>query len=144
MPYLGYRLLLASHIVFVISWMAGILYLVRLLVYYREETEGVVCERLAVMAVRLYSFITLPAMILSLLFGLLMILFNPDLLHAHWMHAKLLLVVLLIGVTHMANAFRKKLIAGSFEKSGRFLRIFNEVPTLLMILIVFLVIVRPF
>lgn len=139
-----YRALLAFHLVAVISWMAGILYLIRLLVYHAAETEAVVKSRFVVMEQRLYRVITVPAMMAAVGFGAWMIALNPSLLSEGWMHAKLGLVVLLVGITHYAKRAMRQLGAGQCEKSERFFRILNEVPTLLMIGIVFLVILRPF
>jgi len=139
-----YRYFLALHIVAVISWMAGILYLYRLFVYHAEETENVVKERFIVMERRLYRFITTPAMWLSIAMGTAMLAVNPSLLEHHWMRAKLFCVFFLIGITQMAGPMHRKLASGESKKTSKTFRILNEVPTLLMIAIVFLVILKPF
>ena len=139
-----YRYLLAFHVVAIISWMAGILYLFRLFVYHAAETEAVVKSRFVVMERRLLRYITLPAALVALALGISMLALNPYLLHEHWMHAKLALVAGLLALTHLAGLWRKQLEAGTCRRSERFFRILNEVPTLLMIAIVILVIVRPF
>jgi protoporphyrinogen IX oxidase len=139
-----YRFVLAFHIIAVISWMAGILYLIRLFVYHRSESEAVVKARFEVMEYRLYKYITNPAMIVALVLGIYMLVDNPALMKEPWMHAKLGLVVLLIGVTHYASRIRKQLAAGKLPHTVKFFRIYNELPTLLMICIVMLVILRPF
>lgn len=139
-----YRTVLALHIISVICWMAGILYLIRLLIYHAIETEAVVKSRFETMESRLYRVITMPAMTAALAFGIWMLVLNPSLFSQGWMHAKLLLVVFLIGVTHSSKAVMRKLAAGQWQRGDRFLRILNEVPTLLMIIIVFLVILKPF
>jgi putative membrane protein len=144
MSYSLYRFVLSLHIVFIICWMAGILYLYRLFVYHAEETETVVKERFKIMEKRLLRYITMPAMLASLVFGVVMLGMNPSLLHQPWMHAKLFFVVLLMGMTHYSGIQRKQLESGTSSKSGRFYRILNEIPTLLMLLIVLLVIMRPF
>ena len=141
---MAYRFVLALHLISVISWMAGILYLYRLFVYHAEETEGLVKMRFIVMEKKLLRIITLPAAIASLAFGVAMLVMQPILLQQPWMHAKLGLVVLLLGMTHYAGKIRKQLEAGVSRRSGKFFRIANEVPTLLMIGIVLLVILRPF
>ncbi len=142
--YLFYRIVLAVHIIAVISWMAGLLYIFRLYVYHAMETEIVVKERFKVMERKLFNIITLPASLVALLMGVLMLGLNPELLHAHWMHAKLFFVVLLLGVTHYAGALLREFRDGKVTRSHKFFRVMNEVPTLLMIIIVVLVIVRPF
>lgn len=139
-----YRSILSLHIVAVISWMAGILYLYRLIVYHTAETETVVMERFRVMEEKLYRIITLPAMTVALIAGILMLTMNADLLKMPWMHAKLLFVALLIGTTHYAGKWIRVLKTGKPDKSEKFFRVFNEVPTILMIIIVVLVIIRPF
>lgn len=140
------NLLLSLHIIAVISWMAGILYLYRLIVYHVEETEVVVKERFKVMEVRLYRYITRPAMWVAIVAGLSMIALDPTYyLRAHWLHAKLALVILLIGATQLAGRTCRLLRSDQAPAhSSRYYRVMNEVPTLLMIAIVFLVILKPF
>jgi putative membrane protein len=140
------NLLLSLHIIAVISWMAGILYLYRLIVYHVEETEAVVKERFKVMEMRLYRYITRPAMWAAIGAGLSMIALDPRYyLRAHWLHAKLTLVLLLIGATQLAGR-TCRLLQGDQPPahSSRYYRAMNEVPTLLMIAIVLLVILKPF
>jgi len=139
-----YKYILSFHLVAVISWMAGILYLIRLFVYHANESEAIVKSRFVIMERRLYRIITMPAMGVSLLLGIIMLMMSPALLRQPWMHAKLFLVVLLMGVTHYAGRIRKKLEEGTLPQTEKFFRVLNEVPTVLMILIVLLVIVRPF
>jgi protoporphyrinogen IX oxidase len=139
-----YRVFLSIHIIAIVCWMAGILYLIRLFVYHSAETVDVVKERFTVMENRLYRFITLPAMLASLIFGVILILINPSLLQQGWLHTKLLLVFFMIGLTHMGGKWGRELQAGTSKKTTKFFRIANEVPTLLMIAIVFLVILKPF
>jgi putative membrane protein len=124
--------------------MAGILYLLRLFVYHAEETESLVKSRFEIMERRLLRYITVPAMIAALVFGVWMLYLNPPLLRQGWLHAKLTFVVLLMGVTLYSHRLRIQLAAGTCRKTSVFFRVLNEVPTLLMILIVILVIVRPF
>jgi protoporphyrinogen IX oxidase len=142
--YLLYRIVLTLHLVSVISWMAGILYLIRLFVYHAAEKESVVKDRFIVMERKLYSIIAAPAMVASLVFGLAMLGLNPILLSEPWMQAKLFFVACLMLATQYANRMRGKFETGEVPKSEKFFRIFNEVPTLLMILIVIMVIIRPF
>lgn len=140
----SYRIFLSLHIISVISWMAGILYLYRLFIYHTEETENVVKARFCIMEKRLYKFITRPAMYGAFLFGVLMIWENPSLLDLNWFRTKLFLVVCLFGVTHIAPGIQRKLEAGTSTLTSKTLRFLNEVPTLLMIGIVFLVILKAF
>lgn len=139
-----YRFVLAFHIVSIICWMAGVLYLVRLYVYHSAETIDAVKQRFGVMEERLYGFITLPSMTAALIFGVGLLIINPLLLKQGWFHAKLLFVILMIGATHASGKWGRELRAGTSKKSTKFFRIANEVPTLLMILIVFLAILKPF
>jgi len=139
-----YRWLLALHIISVIAWMAGVLYLWRLFVYHVEAKEQVVKDTLTIMEKKLYRYITMPALTVSFILGVSMIAYNPNLLQYHWMHGKLFLVFLMIGITHMAGAVHKKLVRGECRYTSKTLRILNEVPTILMIGIVLLVILQPF
>lgn len=139
------NLLLSLHIVAVISWMAGILYLYRLVIYHVEESEPVVKARFQVMERRLYVYITRPAMYVAILAGIAMIALDPSYyLHAHWLHAKLGLVALLIGSTQYAGATVRRLAGGAPVHGSKFYRVLNELPTLLMIGIVLLVVLKPF
>ena len=139
-----YRFLLAFHLISVFAWMAGILYLWRLYVYFVEATDTNVKQTLLLMQKRLYQIITAPAMTLSFILGCAMLAYNPNLFHYHWMQLKLFLALLMIGITHMAKAVHRRLEAGETKYSSKTLRILNEVPTLLMIGIVLLVILQPF
>ena len=139
-----YRLILAIHLIAVISWMAGILYLYRLFVYHAAETEAVVKSRFVMMEERLARIIMLPAMVATLVFGIIMLALNPDLLRQGWMHAKLLFVAGLMFMTHFAGSVRRELEAGTCKRSSKFFRFANEVPTLMMIGIILMVILRPF
>src|SRR5579871_2351725 len=132
------------HIVAVISWMAGVLYLYRLVVYHVAEREEVVRARLAVMERRLWRAITLPAMVAAILFGGAMVALDPSLLRAHWLHSKLGLVALLVAATLYARRASRRLADGRAVASERHFRVANEIPTLLMILIVLLVVFKPF
>lgn len=141
---LTYQIALSLHIVSVIAWMAGLLYLFRLFVYHAEETEQVVKERFKVMEERLYRIITVPAMVSSFVFGLSLVAIFPPHLRQGWLHAKLLFVFLLVGVTFMGGQQVRKLSRDVVPYGSRTYRILNEVPTLLMIFIVFLVVLKPF
>lgn len=139
-----YKLFLSLHIISIISWMAGMLYLFRLFVYHAEETAPIVKERLIIMQAKLYKIITLPAMIASYIFGIAMLSLKPELLSQGWLHAKLALVMAMSGLLGFAKQIHLSQALGTYSKSGKILRILNEAPTLLMIIIVFLVIFKPF
>ena len=142
-----YKSLLWLHILAVISWMAGILYLYRLFINHRER--GVKSrdnhELLTGMEYRLWRYITFPAMIVSVVAGLAMAGLNTSIASSFWFAAKFAFVLLLIGTTMYANKLRK-IGAQNPEllPTGTTLRVLNEVPTLLMMLIVAMVIFRPF
>ena len=133
------------HIVAVIAWMAGLLYLPRLFVYHAmtEDTAG--RERFKIMERKLYRGIMNPSMIVSLLLGLWMLAANWEAYKtAGWMHAKLTLVFLLIGYHHVCLAYLKKFAADANTNSDKFFRIFNEIPVFLLVAIVIFVMVKPF
>ena len=133
----------AAHIVAVIAWMAGLLYLPRLFVYHCDAEAGSArSEMLKVMERRLLRAIMTPAMILAFLFGAALIyLVGPQ---GGWLHAKLALV-LALAVSHGLMArWRRDFAADRNRRSRRFYRIANEVPTVLMIAIVILAVVKPF
>ena len=133
----------AFHIVFVVTWFAGIFYLPRLFVYHVVTTDTVSLERFAVMERRLFSIMTLGAS-LAVAFGLAMIVSAPGYLHFGWLHVKLTLVAALIGYHIWCRALMKALQAGRNTHSQRWYRLFNEVPALLLIAIVILAVVKPF
>jgi putative membrane protein len=134
------------HIVAVISWMAGILYLLRLFVYHQEKghASADVHNLLSLMERRLLYYITHPAMGVSWIAGLAMIVQQPVLMRGGWLHSKLALVLLLTGVTIYAGRLHKRLARGESVLSGKALRFLNELPTILMIGIVGLVVLKPF
>ena len=139
-----YRLFLALHVISIICWMAGILYLFRLFVYHAAESENVVKERFSLMESKLYRIITIPGMWASAFFGALMIYTAPYLLTQPWLHLKLTFVLLLMGTTLWAGRIHRDLVGGTCRLSSKTFRFLNEVPTLLMIFIVLLVILKPF
>jgi putative membrane protein len=136
----------ALHIIAVIAWMAGMLYLPRLFVYHAETAPGTATsETFKVMERRLLRAIVNPAMIaVFALGGLLVYIEWPGIIQAHWFHVKLLLVVILSGVHGLFARWRKQLERDERIHTTRFFRIFNEVPTLILIAIVILAVVKPF
>ncbi|AGH96841.1 protoporphyrinogen oxidase HemJ [Micavibrio aeruginosavorus] len=135
----------ALHIIAIIAWMAGMLYLPRLYVYHAEAPKGSdKSETFKVMERRLLRFIMNPAMIASLVFGVLMIWANPDLMKQGWMHAKLGLIVLMFGLHGVFSKWRKVFERDENTRSAKFYKIWNEAPTLLMIIIVIMAVAEPF
>lgn len=139
-----YHLVLALHVIAVIAFMAGMLYIWRLYVYHTMATEPVVQERLQVMERRLLNLITTPALVAMVVFGVWLLVLNPVLLKQPWMHIKLTLVLGMGAVHGMALKHRRKLVEDPHYKPDRFYRIMNEIPTVLMIGIVLAVILKPF
>lgn len=141
----NYLWLQAFHIIAVIFWMAGLLYLPRLLVYHHQaKPDGELEGALLVQERNLLKIIMNPALIAVWVFAILMIVANPSLFSAGWFHIKLLLVVILSGVHGFYAASQKKFARGERVKSERFWRIINEVPALMVIAIVLLAVVKPF
>ena len=139
-----YLLFKSLHLIAVISWMAGLLYLPRIFVYHSEANHESQKEVFKTMERKLYFFIMYPAMILSWLFALIMIHKNYSLLSAGWMHMKILLVLFLTFYHFYLGSCLKKFKNDNNTKSSKFFRITNEIPTILLILIVFLAILKPF
>ena len=138
-----YFIIKALHLVAVISWMAGLLYLPRLFVYHADAEKGSeLSETLKIMERKLYRFIMNPAMLATWLFGILMLTANPVLLAQGWMHVKLTLVILLTGFHHALGAWRKKFLNDANTRGHKFYRKVNEIPTVLMIGIVFLAVLK--
>jgi len=136
----------AIHIIFVISWMAVLFYLPRLFVYHAEnkDNDGFV-KVVKIMEKKLFYFIGIPAFIITLITGIAMIILNPELFKSGgWLHAKLTAVALLIGFFIHNEIVRRRFEKDLCNKSGKFFRLYNEIPTILMIIIVILVIVKPF
>lgn len=136
----------ALHVISVIAWMAGLLYLPRLFVYHVAATPGSEMDRtFQTMELRLYRFIMGPAMAGTLLFGLLLLISTGGgIFRAGWIYPKLALVGGLIYLHHRMGSWRRDFVNGQNRKSARFYRLINEVPTLAMIAIVILVVVQPF
>ena len=143
----AYSWIKALHLVSVISWMAGIFYLPRLFVYHAEKAEvgSDLSETLKVMELRLLRVIMNPAMIATWTFGLCL-LFTPGLIDWSeiWIWIKLVMIVGMTWFHHSLGLWRKDFAADRNERPGRFYRLANEVPTVLMIVIVIMVVVKPF
>ena len=143
---MNYYLLFKSlHLIAVISWMAGLLYLPRIFVYHAEKnSEKNTSETFKVMESRLMFYILTPAMILSWFFGIFLILINEISITLNlWVQTKLFLVVLLTIYHLFLGYYLRKFALDKNKKSAKFFRIINEIPTVLLILIVFVIIYKP-
>ncbi len=139
-----YLWLKALHVIAVIAWMAGMLYLPRLFVYHAVTPSGSPqSETFKIMERRLYWAIMTPAIVITWIAGLILI-WQGDWIKAPWMHAKLALVIAMSAVHDHYGRCVREFAADRNTRSQRYYRILNEVPTLLMIGIVILVIVKPF
>jgi putative membrane protein len=143
---MNYYLLFKSlHLIAVISWMAGLLYLPRIFVYHVENSEKKeTTEIFEIMERRLYFYIMRPAMILSWFFGIILIyIIGIEIFSQLWMHIKLSLVVILTVYHEYLGICLKSLKLKTNTKSAKFFRIINEVPTIILIFIIFIVIFKP-
>lgn len=134
----------AFHIIFVITWFAGLFYLPRLFVYHAMSQDTVSLARFKIMERKLYWGIMTPSGILATGFGLWLFSFNyPTYLHAGWMRTKLILV-LMLWVYHFAcNHYRKQFATDTHTHSHVFYRWFNEIPVVILIAVVLLVVLQP-
>ena len=134
----------ALHVIAVIAWYAGLFYIFRLYVYHAQKRgEPAVTATLEVMERRLLRAIMTPAMVVAIGAGIAMLGMNPSLLRMPWMHAKLGAVLFLLGYHGLASWTRTKFLRGEYVFSETACRWLNEVPTLLLLVIVIAVIVRP-
>lgn len=140
-----YLWLKALHFISMVAWFAGLFYIFRLFVYHVENKDKPdVTSTLEVMEKKLMFLIMFPAMTLTLVFGFWMLGKNPELMKQGWIHAKLTLVLLLVIYHHYAVYVRKKFLKKEFFLSSKACRIINEVPTICLILIIILAVLRPF
>ncbi|MDB5972935.1 MAG: hemJ [Hydrocarboniphaga sp.] len=133
----------AVHIMFVVAWFAGLLYLPRLFVYHSDTKDGAGHQRFVLMERKLYGIMTI-AMIGTWVAGIAMIVMVPGYLHLGWLHAKLTLVILLTGYQGFLKMNLRKFANKTNTRSARYWRFMNEVPALFLIAIVILVVVKPF
>ncbi len=135
--------LVAFHVVAVISWMAGLLYLPRIFVYHSQASMGLETKAVfKVMERKLYWFIMSPAAVMSVILGFWLA-FAKFQFIGFWLHAKMSLAVILIGFHLYLGRELVRFATDTNEKSEKFWRMMNEIPTILMIGIVFLVILKP-
>ena len=140
-----YDIITALHILSVISWMVGLLYLPRLFVYHADSEIGTVrAETFKVMERRLLKVIMTPAMIASFIFGIWLIALNHGLVYETWFQIKLVAVLAMAGCHGKFSKMQRLLENDVQPLSSKTYRIWNEVPTILMIIIVFLAVLKPF
>ena len=140
-----YLIIKSLHLIAVISWMAGLLYLPRIFVYHVENYEKKeIADIFEIMEKRLYNYIMRPAMLFSWIFGIILIYLNGlDVLFNIWIQIKLALVIILSAYHEYLGKCLISLINRTNTKTAKFYRYINEVPTILLILIVFVVIIKP-
>ena len=141
----SYLLFKSLHLIAVVSWMAGLLYLPRIFVYHVEnEDKREATDIFEVMEKRLFFYIMRPAMILAWIFGLILIYLNGiEIFSQLWMQLKIVLIILLSVYNDYLGKCLLSLQNNSNTRSAKFFRIINEIPTLMLIFIVFLVIFKP-
>lgn len=132
----------AVHVIFVVSWFAGLFYLPRLFVYHAQATDAVSLERFKVMERRLYRGIMVPAMLATIASGLWLMLGWG--FHGGWLDAKLALVALLVAYQFWLRTMVRDFARDANRRPHRFYRFVNELPTLILVAIVILVVVKPF
>jgi len=139
-----YDWILWFHVISFISWFAVLFYLPRLYVYHVEniENKGFI-EVVKIQEMKLYKYIGVPSMWATVISGSILI-YLGNWMSSPWLHTKLLFLVILLGYFHSLGSLRIKLLEDKCTKSGKFFRMYNEVPTILMLLIVGMVVFKPF
>ena len=139
-----YLLFKSLHLIAVISWMAGLLYLPRIFVYHSEADHESQKNVFKTMERKLYNYIMMPAMLLSWLFGVLLIYsLGFTIFSELWMQVKIILVTVLTYYHFLLGKFLNDFVIGNNKKSPKFYRIINEVPTIILIVVVFVVVFKP-
>ena len=139
-----YLLFKSLHLIAVISWMAGLLYLPRIFVYHSEANHESQKTVFKTMEKKLYNYIMMPAMLLSWLFGVLLIHnLGFDIFSELWMQIKIIAVVILTYYHFTLGKFLSDFATESNKKSSRFFRVYNEIPTIILIVVIFVVIFKP-
>jgi putative membrane protein len=143
-----YNYIKALHLIFVITWFSGLFYMVRLFVYHTEAKEkpepeqSILIKQYQLMQNRLWNIITWPSAILATVFAIILLVLNPYLLNLGWMHIKLLFVILLWVYQLKSHQIYKELQQNQTKYSSHFFRIWNEVATLILFSVIFLVILK--
>lgn len=139
----SYIWLKALHIAFMVTWFAGLFYLPRLFIYHSDATDDLSRSRFTIMERRLFIIMSIGA-ILTALFGLALLYFNPALLGREWFQVKLLLLVGMVVYHFRCMSWIQRLASGNLPDNTKWLRWFNELPTIFLLLIVGLAIIKPF
>jgi len=141
-----YHWILAFHVMSFISWMAFLFYMPRLFIYHRENADTkAFTDVVKVQEYKLHKIIGVPAMWATLLTGITMLYLNPDIFSSGgWMHAKLFAIAFLLAYHISLGKIKNIMMENPHYKSSKWFRVYNEVPTLLMIFIVIMVVVKPF
>ena len=139
-----YLLFKSLHLIAVISWMAGLLYLPRIFVYHSEASDNIQKQTFKVMERKLYNYIMMPAMLLSWLFGVLLIhSLGFNIFLELWMQIKIISVLILTYYHFMLGKYLNDFAIDNNNKSSKFYRVINEVPTIILIVVVFVVVFKP-
>jgi len=139
-----YLLFKSLHLVAVISWMAGLLYLPRIFVYHSEANHDSQKDIFKIMERKLYNYIMMPAMLLSWLFGVLLIhSLGFSVFKELWMQIKTIAVIILTYYHFLLGKFLNDFAINDNKKSSKFYRVINEVPTIILIVVVFVVVFKP-
>ena len=139
-----YLLFKSLHLISVISWMAGLLYLPRIFVYHSEASHESQKDVFKIMERKLYNYIMMPAMLLSWLFGVLLIhSLGFTVLNELWMQIKTVLVLILTFYHFLLGKYLNDFAIDYSKKTSKFFRIINEVPTIILIVVVFVVVFKP-
>ena len=139
-----YLLFKSLHLIAVVSWMAGLLYLPRIFVYHAEATHESQINTFKIMERKLYNYIMMPAMLLSWLFGVLLIhSLGFNIFAEMWMQIKTISVIILTYYHFLLGKYLNDFAINDNKKSSKFYRVINEVPTIILIVVVFVVIFKP-
>ena len=139
-----YLLFKSLHLIAVISWMAGLLYLPRIFVYHSEAVHDSQKDIFKIMERKLYNYIMMPAMMLSWLFGILLIhSLGFSVFSEIWMQIKIIAVVILTYYHLTLGKYLNDFAIDNNQKTPRFFRIYNEIPTVILIVVIFVVIFKP-
>ena len=139
-----YFLFKSLHLISVVSWMAGLLYLPRIFVYHSEALHASQKDIFKIMEKKLYNYIMMPAMLLSWLFGILLLhSITLSVLFELWMQIKIIAVIILTYYHFTLGKYLNDFAIDKNKKTSKFFRIYNEIPTIVLIVVIFTVIFKP-
>ena len=139
-----YLLFKSLHLIAVISWMAGLLYLPRIFVYHSEADHESQKKVFKTMERKLYNYIMMPAMLLSWLFGVLLLhSLGLSVFSELWMQIKTILIIILTYYHFTLGKYLNDFASDNSQKTSKFFRIYNEIPTIILIVVIFVVIFKP-